>query len=190
MENIAFIATSIVCAIFAFVTWCDRKLEEKNVEAIVNYVDKKIKDLKQEILKKQEYQTQCLIFKSVHVTLKIHGLSVETCIHNNVYKIFLNDINIFDCYGEKMKFKVNVERDPEENIYTLHFGHKMYIDFEDEMMFKYIEFIGLRLPVNNGQNFRHKAIVSFLNFDKTVICTKTLTTAKYKIYNTAFLSEL
>ena len=105
MENIAFIATSIVCAIFAFVTWCDRKLEEKNVEAIVNYVEKKIKDLKQEILKKQEYQTRCIIFKSVHVILKIYGLSVEGYIPNTGHKMFFNDINIFDCYGEKIKFK-------------------------------------------------------------------------------------
>ena len=199
MEHFAFIVTAWACAIVAFCTWCDSKkheeetrVEERIVRAIQTYVDKSIQHFKQEIvrdhLKKQEHLAQCLLFRTVHVAEVIQGISVEGHDMITTGQLSFFDVHVFDWNGDQVLFKtVDKEKNQPQNKYLVHYPTKMNIEFEGSVGFQYIEFIDVNISLNLMKHTRNKAIVNFLNSDKTIICTTTISMKKNKIYNTAFL---
>ena len=199
MEHFAFIVTACTDPIIAFFTWCESKkheeetgVEERIVQAIQTYVDKSIRHFKQEIvrdrLKKQEHLAQCLLFRTVHVAEEIHGISVEGHDMITTGQLSFFDVHVFDWNGDQVLFKtVDKEKNQPQNKYLVHYPTKMNIEFEGSVGFQYIEFIDVNIALNLMKHTRNKAIVNFLNSDKTIICTTTISMKKNKIYNTAFL---
>lgn len=194
MENFVFIVTALSCAMIAFVTLGVRKtnnteepsFEEKLAEAIETYVEQKLQRFKLEMvddqLKKEEHMINCILYRSVNITEQIKSVNVRTYV-----QITYNDIHVFDWNDEKMLIKIehislpdpgNVAAKPME----------MNIEFEVSGNFKYIEFTGLKIPNPNfSKCYQSLVHVTFLTYDKTIICTTLISNTKNKIYNTAFL---
>ena len=122
---------------------------------------------------------------------EIQGISVEGHDMISTAQLSFFDVHVFDWNGDQVLFKtVDKEKNQPQNKYLVQYPTKMNIEFEVFFGFQYIEFIDVNISLNLMKHTRNKAIVNFLNSDKTIISTTTISMKKNKIYTTAFLCTL
>ena len=160
IENIVFITTALVCALFVFVT--------QTLEKISNN-DKYIQSLKKELKMKHEHIMKCILYKAVCISQSIHSIKI-TDLPGPVFVNFKN-ICILDKNDDKIEYTINRQKQSYgyqiSNYSTNPENRKHLIIQFCSVSFKSIEFVGLHIG-----NTRYVSVILISQNTETTIKMK------------------